>query len=79
MLPPLRRAGLTAALSLQSLVYIAGNILPVPGKPGVRSNPGGNPVLYSPYLFGIGRHAIMADDVSQVLDLWLQKSAFRGF
>jgi len=40
---------------------------------------GGNPVLYSPYLFRIGLHAVAADDVPQVLNLRLQESALGGF
>jgi len=44
---------------------------------GVRGT--GGPVLYSSYLLGIGCHALPADNVSQVLNLRLQESAFGRF
>jgi len=61
----------------QSLVCIACNTLPAPGKPDQIL--GGGPVLYSSDLLGIGCHAMTANDVSQVLNLWLQESAFGRF
>jgi len=64
---------------LQSLVCIACNILPVPGMPGVRSNPGGNPVFYSPYFLRVSCQAVVADDVFQVLNLRCNRAYLEGY
>jgi len=59
-------------------------VLPViPYQPQESPKPGqilgGGPVLYSSYLLGISRHALTADNVSQVLNLRLRESALGGF